>query len=401
MSDVQVLFAVLAGLYLWECACWLRRDAVAVATWLGTRWQLLQPGTLVGNQRGGFVLAPPLPPLGSFLAANQLPFTLAPEGVLFFVATNVNPGWRAAHSGRYFRFDEVQEVRADRKKLFVNGRVLMRTTSPGYARHLAEILHTLKHTPAKQRTEAIQSILRASLDTRAVEQRWNEATQCGKPIRRLANVLFILLFIAAPALIWRLGFGLSWPWLLAGLLALTISIAVCFRRGHRRLFPKLDDERFTFTLTVALAPTSALRAHDLLTRHACETFHPLAVAKVFLPPADFEKFAGWVLRDLRHPAQPVCPDNSQEILAVEAQGRGALLETVEIFLRRTNLNLAQLLCAPESMEGCQAYCPRCETQFTSTNSQCADCGGLAVVAFAHDKKPLGGSPKSDPGVQSN
>ena len=136
MSDVQVLFAVLAGLYLWECACWLRRDAVAVATWLGTRWQLLQPGTLGGNQRGGFVLAPPLPPLGSFLAANQLPFTLAPEGVLFFVATNVNPGWRAAHGGQYFRFDEVQEVRADRKRLFVNGRLLLRTTSPGHARQL-------------------------------------------------------------------------------------------------------------------------------------------------------------------------------------------------------------------------------------------------------------------------
>lgn len=401
MSDVQVLFAVLAGLYLWECACWLRRDAVAVATWLGTRWQLLQPGTLGGNQRGGFVLAPPLPPLGSFLAVNQLPFTLAPEGVLFFVATNVNPGWRAAHGGQYFRFDEVQEVRADRKRLFVNGRLLLRTTSPGHARQLAEMLQTLKHTPEKQRAEAIQRMLRASLDTRALEQRWNEATQCGKPIRRLANVLFILLFITAPALIWRLGFGLTWPWLLAGLLALTISIAVCFRRGHRRLFPQLDDERFTFTLTVALAPTSALRAHDLLTRHACETFHPLAVAKVFLPPAAFEQFAGWVLRDLRHPAQPVCPDSSAEIAAVEVQGRATLLATVEEFLGRSGPDAKKLLRTPEPMESCRAYCPRCEAQFTSADSQCADCGGLAVVPFAQDQKPLGGAPKRDPRVQSN
>ncbi len=74
MSDVQWLFAVVAALYVWECACWLRRGGVAFFTWLGRRWQALQPGSLVANQAGGFVLAAPLPPLGSVFVALAISF---------------------------------------------------------------------------------------------------------------------------------------------------------------------------------------------------------------------------------------------------------------------------------------------------------------------------------------
>jgi len=382
MSDVQLLFAVLVALYLWECACWLRRGSVAVATWLGRGWQLLHPGTLIGNQRGGFVLAAPLPPLGLFLTANQLPFTLSPAGVLFFVSTNVNPGWRAAHSGRFVKFDDLHEVRAERRKLIINGEIVLSVASPNYARHLAESLRELKEARSEQRAATISSLLRATLDSQAVEKRWQEAQSLLKPVRRLANALFIFLFAAAPCLIWRLGLGLSWPGLLIALLVLTIANAVYFRRAHRKLFPKLEDERFTFTLTVALAPTTAMRAHDLLARTSCETFHPLAVAKVLLTAADFERFARRVLLDLRHPAQPVCPGGGPELEAAEQHGRTALRAAAEDFLRQAGCDLEKLCAAPAPAdEACRAYCLRCEAQFTSLEAQCADCGGLAVVAF--------------------
>lgn len=382
MSDVQVLFAVLAALYLWECACWVRRGTVAVATWLGRGWQLLHPGTLVGNQRGGFVLAAPLPPLGMFLAAHQLPFSLSPDGVLFFVSTNANPGWRAAHSGRFVKFDDLREVRAERRKLIINGEAVLSVSSPNLARHLAESLRELKEARPEQRAAAISSLLRTTLDAKAVEKRWQEALPLLKPIRRMANGLFVFLFAAAPCLIWRLGLALSWPGLLIALLALTIGTAFYFRHAHRALFLKLEDERFTFTLTVALAPTTAMRAHDLLTRTCCETFHPLAVAKVFLARDDFERFARRVLLDLRHPAQPVCPGGVPELEAAELHGRTALRAAAEDFLREAGCDLEKLCAAPTPAdEACRAYCPRCEAQFTSLEAQCADCGGLAVVPF--------------------
>ena len=56
MSDLQWLFLVLAALYGWECACWIRRGTVAFTTWLGRDWHEAHPGTLFVNQRGGFVL---------------------------------------------------------------------------------------------------------------------------------------------------------------------------------------------------------------------------------------------------------------------------------------------------------------------------------------------------------
>lgn len=380
MSDVQVLFAVLAALYLWECACWLRRGGVAVATWLGRGWRLLHPGTLVGNQRGGFVLAAPVPPLGFFLTAHQLPFTLSPAGVLFFVATNVNPGWRAAHGGRFVKFDDLREVRAERRRLIINGETVLRVASPNLARHLAETLLKLKGAGLEERAEAINDFLRSTLDVKEMEKRWDQTRRLVKPIRRLANALFVFLFVLAPLLIWRLGLALSWPGLVIALAALTISTAIYFRRAHRTLFPKLSDDRFTFTLTVALAPMTTMRAHDLLTRPCCETFHPLAVAKVFLGAKEFDAFARRVLLDLRHPPLPISPGGSAEIETTEAHGRAALRAEVERMLRRAGSDLEKLCAAPAPTdEACCAYCPRCEAQFTSASAECADCGGLAVV----------------------
>ena len=133
MSEVQLLFVVLAALYGWECACWMRRGVVAFSTWLGRDWRLLHPGTLAGNQRGGFVFAAPLPPLGTILTTNQFPLSLSPEAALAFVATNVNPGFRPAQSGRFVRFDEMREVTTRGRKVRVNGGLLVAASSAALA----------------------------------------------------------------------------------------------------------------------------------------------------------------------------------------------------------------------------------------------------------------------------
>ncbi len=130
MSDLQWLFLVLAGLYGWECACWIRHGTVAFSAWRGRNWREAHPGRWFGNQRGGFVFAHPLPPLGTFLAANQFPLSLSPEAALAYVATNVNPGWRPAQTDRFLPFDAIREVRAHGKKVTVNGELwLMAATA--------------------------------------------------------------------------------------------------------------------------------------------------------------------------------------------------------------------------------------------------------------------------------
>jgi len=382
MSDVQLLFLVLALLYGWECACWVRRGSVAFKTWLGRSWRLMHPGTLFGNQRGGFIFAAPLPPLGTFFAANQFPLSLSPEAVLAYVATNVNRDWRPAQAGRLVPFDSLRDVRTKGMKVIVKGEILWSAPTLSLANQVVETLKRLAALPKPQRENAIQEFIRAGLNSRAVEQRWNEFQQHSPKLRLLGNVLFVFLFGVAPILIWNFGFRLSWLGLLLGLVTLTVTTAVLFHRAHKKLYLSAEDERFTHTLTVALSPANAVRACDALSRPLFENFHPLAVAKVFLPETRFRQFAREVLLDIRHPALPVCPNNDPVFRDTELFARTALRQALEQLLKRSGIDPDEL-CRPPAPadDSCRAYCPRCGAQFTSADANCADCGGLTLVAF--------------------
>lgn len=382
MSDVQLLFVVLAVLYGWECLCWLRRGGVAFVTWLGRPWQVRHPGTLAGNQAGGFVLAPPLPPLGALFATQQPSLSLSPDGVLAFVAANLNPGWRPAQTGRFVRWSDTREIQARGKKILVNGELLLMAATPGVARHLVSELKRLAALKPAERPVGIAQMTKASFDSKAITARRNDWQRRARPVRWLANALVVYIFAVAPVLIWHFGFSLSWLGLLLGMVALTITTATLFARAQRALYPDAPDERFTHTLTIALAPTSAMRAHDALSRPLLDTFHPLAVAHACLSEQSFHAFARRALLDLRHPALPHGPADPPEAPTTERYYRQALLAATEEFLQQHKMKPEELCHPPRrSDESSRAYCPRCEAQFTSVESHCADCGGLATVAM--------------------
>jgi hypothetical protein len=382
MSDLQLLFLVLAALYGWECAAWLRRGSVAFTTWLGRAWRMNHPGLLLGNQRGGFVFAAPLPPLGTLLTANQFPLSFSPEAVLAFVATNVNPGWRPPQSGRWLALDAVHEAKAEGKKVAVNGEVWLVAPSASYARFVAgRVLQLAKLKPV-EREKAIRDGATASFDPGTVEKRWQEFREQARRLRWLSNAIVLYVFGFVPALIWFVGLRLSWLGLLVGLLALMVATAIEFRRGHRTLYPDAEEERFTHTLTIALSPANAMRALDALSRPLLEAFHPLAVAKAFLSPADFQNLARRVLLDLRQPALPDCPSDTASARGAEAFWRSALRESSEGLLKYSGIEPDELCRPPKPAEAaCLAYCPRCHAQFTAAAGRCADCGGLARVGF--------------------
>jgi hypothetical protein len=382
MSDVQWLFLVLAVLYGWECACWVRRGSVVFSTWLGRRWRAWNPGRLVGNQQGGFVFAAALPPLGTLLISSQSPLSLSPNGVLAYVATIINPGWRPAQTETFFLLDEIREITIRGRKVLVNGAVLLTAASVGLAHNLASELRRLVKLSPSQREATIEELVHATLDTEAVEQRRLQLGKLSRRVRWLGNTLFIYLFLFAPGLIWQLGFKLSWLGLVGGLFVLTTATAVLFYRAHRTLYPQAGDERFTHTLTIALAPMTTIRAHDALSRPMFETFHPLALAKAFLSKSEFRDFARRVLLDLRHPAEPVCSNANPAARATELYARTALKQSVEELLKKNGFEPDEL-CRPPTPtdESCRAYCPRCNAQFTTPAGNCVDCGGLALESF--------------------
>lgn len=363
MTETQTIWLVLALIYAAECVRWLRPGQVLARSWWGRRWRFTGPSRLLGNHRGGVVLCPPLPPLGTVFITGAPQLDLAPEG---FAPAN-EPQRILAWSPQP-RFDT--EGRAVR----VYGKVFHRASSPGLARHAARTLHQLAKLEANQRADAIQRHFADAFDTRAVRQRLEELREAARGLRLLANLLFGFVFVVAPVAAWWFGFSHCWWALLLGAFALMIPVAWRFRRAHMRLFPDAGDERFNHFLIVLLSPVSTVRALDLLSRPLLETFHPLAVARVLAEEATFQSLAERTLRDLRYGPAPGT--------ALSTGSRAALLAACEEFLRREGFKPDDLLPAPRGIEpGCVAYCPRCLAQFTTANGGCPDCGAARLEPF--------------------
>jgi hypothetical protein len=383
MSDAELLFLVLALVYGWECACWIPKGSVAFRTWFGHKWRILHPGSMLGNQKGGFIFAHALPPLGTFITGTQIPVSISPVGVLGFVSPTINPGWRPRQTGKFFRFDDCRTIDTRGKKVRVNGELLVKAASTGGATHLARQLNELKKLEQGKRAGAIEDLLQASLDRKAVEQRWQNFRKEENVLKLLANCLFGYLFGFVPTVIWRFGISHSWLGPLVGLLAFTITTAVLFRMAHKRLYPDAEDERLTHFLTILLSPATTIRAHDALSRPLLESFHPLAIAKVFCSEEVFGEFAARVLREIRHPGLPICPGDNAEAKTTEKFFRESMLRRVEEFSKRNGIALKEMDKPPaRTDEECQAYCPRCLAQFTSSQGVCEDCGEIALVRFS-------------------
>ena len=371
MSDLELLFLVLVVVYGWECACWVGRDSTAFRTWLGRQWRMAQPGALLGNQRGGFIFAPPLPPLGTLLVAQQFPLSFSPQGVIC-----------GGEIGKFLRFDEIRSVETSGRRVRVNGQLLLKAASPTFAEYLGQQLRQLSKLPSSKRAKAIEEIVRHSLDGEAVKRRWVEVQREVAKVRWPTNLMFVYLFVLAPLLIWKVGLRQSWPGLLIGVLIFTVTTAIRFRRAHKALYSAAEDERFTHFLTILLSPATTIRAHDVLSRPALEIFHPLAIAKVFCPEQTFLQLAREVLREMRYPARLVCAREEPMPQEAERYSRALWLKTIEDFLARMGISPDELMAPPAPTDAtCRSYCPRCLSQFTASEGVCPDCGWLALVAF--------------------
>lgn len=383
MTDIQILFAILGALYLWECAGWLRRGGVAFSTWLGRSWKVQHPATMLGNPRGGFTFAPPFPPFGTTLYAFQNPCSIGPDGVLWFVAGNVNPGWRSPQTANFSSWLDCARLKVRGKRILLDAKCLHQASTQTLAKSIVAKLNEIAASPQEQRPKLVRAMIESQFDATKLQTRWTDFRAKTKTLRWLTNLLFVLVFVAAPVAIALAGLKTVWVFIVSALLALTIGSAIVFARLHRHLWPTAEDDRFTQSLIIALAPATTMRAIDYASRPLLEEFHPLTVAKHFLTIDHFSRFARRRLLDLRHPQRPLCPNLQPTAIATEAFYRTAQLEIIESWLRKNDVNVEQLLQPPQpSDSSCLGYCPRCESQFVSPTGACADCGGIPIVPFA-------------------
>jgi len=382
MGELESLLLVLALIYLSECLVWVPRGALAFGSWRGIGFGIRFSGSCIGNHHGGLLLSTPLPPLGTVFIVPDLPLSVAPAAVFAYSSACLDPAGRQWHTGRHLAFEIVRNVDVDGRKVLVNGEIFLKAASPFSARWLAESVRRLRKSAEPERAAAIRQLLNDSLDTAKLSTRWRDFQTRVRPIRFLSNSLFVYLFLAVAPLILRYGFGKFGLWLLAGLLAQTVTIAVLFRRAHKALYPDVGEERLKPFLTMLLAPPAAIRAPDLLARHLLEDFHPLAVAQVLCSSVRFKSFARQVLLDLHYPLLPVCPTNEPERLATEQWFRTARRQVAERFVQRAGLKPDELTAMPGPTERAnQSYCPRCGAQFVTRTGVCVDCGGRPLQPF--------------------
>ena len=382
MGELESLLLVLALIYLSECFVWVRRGAIAFASWRGNRFGVRPSGTWMGNQHGSVRVSNPLPPLGIVFIVPDLPLSLSPSAVFGYSPVCLDPAGRPWQTARHLSFRDIRNVGVEGRKLLLNGEVFLKAASTFSARWLAELLRRLRKTPETECAAAIKQMLNACLDAEKLSARWRLFQAGARPIRILSNLLFIYLFLVAVPLILHFGFGQFGLWLLVGMLAQTTTIAILFRRAHKSLYPDAVEERLKPFLTMLLAPPAAIRAPDLLARHLLEHFHPLAVAQVLCSPDQFKSFSRQTLLDMRYPLLPVCPTNEPEPRATEQWFRAARQETAEKFLQSAGLKPDELTALPRPTEPAnQSCCPRCGAQFVTRTGTCSDCGGRPLETF--------------------
>jgi len=385
MTDLQWLYAVLVFLYLLECGVWLRHGTLAWIRGWGRGWRMCHPSSLLGNARGGLIMASPLPPgFGAVLTGSAPTLACGEEGVLTSASTHLDSEPRTLQSGRFFEWNELSRCSVRGKRVIMDDVVLARCSSQAAALGQREWLRRLARAAPEERAGLAAEWSASAFDSAALEKRWGEFRSVARPLAWYCAVYFATLFGLVPLVVNRWGLSLTWPALLAivgGLAALT---TLAYRRAHRGLYPAADEDRFTQILMILLSPPLAVRALEWLGRPLFLAWHPLTLAAVFGRREEVSQLARRLLKQLKWPVPSEVPVEHARAAEVDLSWRELQEKAVRRLLRTHDLDPDELLQPPKALdESCRSYCPRCDAQFTTVIGKCRDCGGIALQPLPH------------------
>ncbi len=381
MDPFLELLAILAAIYAIECCAWLRCGSVVLRERF-VRWsRLASVLEFLQNGRAGVCVLSPLP-CDVAPGAHRFALSVSPRAVYAYSFQAFTATGRPPQSEIYVEIDELPNVRAAHGRLQIGDRVAADLGSPSLALRYARLLRTLGAHREEDRAAIIARDLHTSLDARRVRRRWQRFRFGLLPLRCLATALFLIVFAVLPAVHYTTTIVPHWKVLLTVYLYVHVLTVWCAYSLHRRTYPRHRSERRGKVGLMAFAPTYTMRAPQAVAADLLATFHPLAVAAVFLDEAQFRTFARRVLRDARSPIDPVCGDERHAVRETEASFRAAALTAIEAMLVEHGVDPDALLVAPERGDAeCVAYCPRCEEQFATTEVRCEECGGKDLVPF--------------------
>jgi hypothetical protein len=384
LSDTEWVMIVLAAIYLFECACWVRRDVVCLGSLLG-RFRALPSPSFMGNERNKLVVGNPSPLARCFVSAPW-PLAVSPEGICFPEGTWL-PASKQFGNGdaacRHLAFDDVcDQIVAVEKEVRVNRGTIVACSSEAQARQMAEMLREVAAADEDDRGRIIGGHLDRWTDNSAAAERFAELKKLSGSLRASGFMLFVLVFVCGPALYyspwqptWRaaaiyLAF-LFFTWMLT-----VWDYSVC----RKSLLGERFSARFRHVGLLLLSPASAMRSPEVLLRNGLAGFHPLAAAAALCTKDRFAALARPMMLALEHPTPAEVP-GEPEAARIDAWFRKKLLKRMNSLLRRLEIDPIELLRPAAPLRDSKSYCPRCHNQFVLDEGTCPDCGGLALWAY--------------------
>jgi hypothetical protein len=377
LSDTTILFLALAALYLWECTCWLRGDALLLGSgWGACRWLGGRAG--VQNERGRLMFCNPLPCASSFICQSW-PIVMDHQGLL--VPRDLS-GRRENRPSCLLPFGEIRSVARDGRKVLVNGIIAALPPTESHADFVVTRLRAVCHAGEDDRQRLIEALFDDMADIGRTHKRLASFRQAARPLQVACTALASYLFVAGPLLYcaptspWR-----QFLWFyLAGFGTLWLHLAARYCKARRTLTEESRRATFGHAIMLLLSPASAMRAAEALSRELLAGIEPLTAAVALCRPADFTDFAE---RELRAALYPTAGESTEdaETHTVHAWFSAQRAMRVDRAIRLAGLEPEHLLRKPAPTHDAASYCPRCLSQFVVDAGCCPKCAGVSLEPF--------------------
>ncbi|HEY6269556.1 MAG TPA: hypothetical protein VIX11_14725 [Candidatus Acidoferrum sp.] len=371
MTEVQILFLVLIGVYLLQCIGWAPLESEVFRIGWRFRARLLPKGLGMRFGQHKLLFLNPFLPLSGAIVCEFFPSVVTNKEGTPAQSNLSKPDEITGRRTIRLSYQAKQQVQSAGKEVRSAGHLLFTAHSEAYATFLAAVLDHVRKRSAQDRDRAFEREFEKMFDNKKIALRLEEYQAHTVFLRTACMLLFVFLFLVAPVLIRLRGLEHLWPVLLAYLIWSLAWIGWSFLRAHRALYPELKEGCWQQVIVLALSPFSAIRANDVLLRDLFCAFHPVAVGYVLLSKEESRVLAE---RNLR-----------QSLFRMEGDATSSdsvMRRVLQAFLAKIEMPPEELLRPPlRESENCQTYCPLCLAQFVLAEGECPDCGDVHLKKF--------------------
>ncbi len=378
LTDTELIFLVLAAMYLSECVCWLPGEAVCLSSAFG-RYRFLRSLPPFKNERGQLVLANPAPFASSFIC-EPWPIVMDATGIV--VPAGYRSGGKQSALPAWLPYDEVRSVSTDGRAILVNRTTMASLATETHAKFVAEKLRAVCDANESDRPQVIEAILDEMTDIAAISERLLVFRQMILPLRISCTVLAVHTFVVGPLLYYVRQFAWwHFAWLyLAGFLACWLFLVFQYRKVHQAIRNETRGARVWHLL---LSPASSMRAAEALSRDLLAGSEPVAAAAALCSAVGFAPYAGATLRSAIYPTS-----GDQAIAGTVASDARSWFNNLRAARLRRAIQYAGVdadafLHEPDDVGDAASFCPRCLTLYTIGEGSCSECPGVLLRPFTN------------------